>query len=368
MTDVTDDEAYFLWLSRAAGLNSRKALAVMRALPDIGEAFGAPRGIFKNIEGLTDQNIHNIISSRDMENISNYKRELEAEGITFVTINDPSYPSLLKEIYDPPACFYMLGDMPGDALPTVSVIGSRRCSEYGLTVSRKLSRDLARYGVVTVSGMAKGIDSSAHRGALDSGGKTVAVLGCGVDICYPSENKILRGQIIKNGCVISEYPPGTKPIPYNFPMRNRIISGLSLATVVVEAAEKSGTLITAGQALEQGREVFAVPGNITSKLSRGTNGLLKQGAALIESAEDILNLLGVEGNVIDDAKKISGGGYAELKPEEKVVYDLIGQEPCGAAEIIYKTNSQTQTVQYILTMLEIYGLVRKLPGQRYIRS
>jgi len=336
----------------------------MERFPDVTEAFAAPYAEFKNIIGLTEQNIHNIITSRETDAVKGYRDELGKLGIGFLTIADPEYPSLLKEIYDPPVCLYILGEMPDDGAPKVAVIGSRRCSEYGLTVSRRLGCELAEHGVVTVSGMAKGIDSSAHHGVLEGGGKTVAVLGCGADICYPSENKILRERIIKNGCVVTEYPPKTRPAPQNFPMRNRIISGLSLATVVVEAAEKSGTLITSNQALEQGREVFAVPGNVTSKLSRGTNGLIKQGAALVESAGDILNLLGIEREA---ERTANGESDAELKPEERMIYELIGQEPVGAEELIYKSGSQAQTVQYILTMLEIYGRVRKYPGQRYAR-
>jgi len=362
---MTDVNAIILWLSNIEGLGAKKILRILDHFGDPGEILNAPRDEFANIYGLTEINIHNIISSRDDARPEKYTEELHEKNIGFVTILDAAYPSLLKEIYDPPAMFYILGEMPDDSLKKISVIGSRRCSEYGLTVSRKLSRDLASYDIVIVSGMAKGIDASAHRGALDGNGKTVAVLGCGIDICYPSENRVLRSQIIKSGCVISEYPPGTKPMPHHFPARNRIISGLSVATIVVEAAEKSGTLITAGQALEQGREVFAVPGNVTSKLSRGTNGLIKQGAALVEGSDDIVNLLGIDEK---NRKIINGAPNASLKPEEKIIYEMIGHEPVSAPEILFKSGSQAATVQYILTMLEIYGCVRKLPGQRYVRA
>jgi len=364
MADLTSDDKYILWLSRIEGLGGRKILSLLDYFDNISDIFEASPDDFKNIGELSERNVANILSKRDKRLIDVYVQELNDAGADLITIYNPLYPSLLKEIHDPPACFYMLGELPGDGIPKISVIGSRRCSEYGLTVSRKLGRELAERGAVVVSGMAKGIDSSAHRGALDGGGKTVAVLGCGVDICYPAENRILREQIIHGGCVISEYPMGAKPHPSNFPMRNRIISGLSLATVVVEAAEKSGTLITAGQALDQGREVFAVPGNVTSKLSRGTNALIKQGAALVENYADVFNLL----NIPCEEAVVTTHESVQLKPEEKVVYDHIGQEPVNAADIMLKSGGQAQTVQYILTMLEIYGLIRKLPGARYIRA
>ena len=358
-----DNDTYIHWLSRISGLGSRKIFSIMEYFPDLEEVFTAPREKLKNINGLSDQNIHNIISNRG-DLLLKYKSGLDELGIKFITINNPGYPALLKEIYDPPACFYMLGEMPCDTLPKLSIIGSRRCSEYGLTVSRKLAKELAPYNIIIVSGMAKGIDASAHNGTLEGGGKTVAVLGCGVDICYPAENRLLREQIIKNGCVISEYPPGTKPMPSHFPIRNRIISGLSVATVVVEAAEKSGTLITVGQALEQGREVFAIPGNVTSKLSRGTNSLIKQGAALVENYLDILHLLNIEEKRKPEQKTRP---KADLKPEEQKILNFIEEEPISVADIINLSKSTASEVQYILTMLEINGLIQKLPGQRYIR-
>ena len=361
-------DAYVLWLSRIDGLGCKKVLALIEHFPDISDVFTAGRDKLKQADILTEANVEAIVSSRDEQLLTGYISELESAGIGLITINNPKYPALLKEIYDPPVCLYVLGELPDDCFPKISIIGSRRCSEYGLTVARTLGYKLAACDITVVSGMAKGIDASAHRGALEANGKTAAVLGCGVDICYPSENERLRNEIIKNGCLISEFPPKTKPLPQYFPLRNRIISGLSMGTVVVEAAEKSGTLITVGQALDQGREVFAIPGNITSKLSRGTNSLIKQGAALTESYIDILDALGLPdktaSNETDETKPYSG---IQLKPDERLVYDAIGRDPVSQTDIMLQSKSQAHTVQYILTMLEINGYIQKLPGQRYIR-
>jgi DNA processing protein len=215
--------------------------------------------------------------------------------------------------------------------------------------------------------MAKGIDTSAHRGALGAGGKTVAVLGCGADICYPPENRSLYSQIIKNGCVVSEYPPGTKPFAHNFPMRNRIISGLSRAVVVVEAAERSGTLITVDQALEQGREVLAVPGNITSALSAGVNKLLQQGAGLVATGyQDVLNAIGYEEIPLSQSQNPMPD--LQLAPDEKLVYDCIQFNPQSTETLALAAKLGVSEVMGLLTMLEIKGYIKKLPGQRYIRK
>ena len=363
MALIGAEDRYLLWLSGIENLGGRRVLPLLERFGSAEAVCNASRDELKNC-GLNEQHINSVLQHNRTELTDEYARGLDTAGVNLVTINNSTYPALLREIFDPPVCLYVLGELPGDDAPKVSVIGSRRCSEYGLTVSRRMAKDLAANGVVVVSGMAKGIDSSAHIGALEGSGKTVAVLGCGVDVCYPAENKLLRERIINNGCVISEYPLKTPPMAYHFPARNRIISGLSLATVVIEAAERSGTLITAGQALEQGRDVFAVPGNVTSKLSRGTNALIKQGAALVEGSVDILNLLDIPHG--GDVKQATSG-KTDLKPEERVVYDMIGDEPVSVTDIMQKSGSQAQTVQYILTMLEIYGLVEKLSGTRYIR-
>jgi len=274
----------------------------------------------------------------------------------------------LKEIYSPPVGIYVKGILPDDDLDKVSVIGARRCSRYGAGLAYQTGKDLGRANVVVVSGMAKGIDTMAHKGTLDSGGLTIAVLGCGVDICYPSENRELMEVISNKGCLISEYPPGTEPSPHHFPNRNRIISGLSKVLVVVEAGKKSGTLITVDLALESGRSVFAFPGNVTSALSEGTNSLIKQGCYPITESNDILFELGITYNE-DERQTFSKQVASKLSLEEKEIYEqIIDKEPVLAETICRKLHKNIQEVQYILSLLEIAGYIRKIPQAGYIRE
>ncbi|MDR1689625.1 MAG: DNA-processing protein DprA [Clostridiales bacterium] len=363
-------EKVLLWLSITEGITARKVSAILNEFDDPQKLWHAPRERLLETAYISEQLADSMLKERDEAQINAFIKRLSERKISYVTVKDENYPPQLLDIFDPPGVLYYLGELPEsgeNAGPCVSVIGSRRCSEYGLIVSYKLSEDLAARGVVIISGMAKGIDSSAHRGALSAGGKTVAVLGCGADICYPSENRSLYSQIIKTGCVISEYPPGTKPLPHNFPMRNRIISGLSRAVVVVEAAERSGTLITVDQALEQGREVLAVPGNITSELSAGVNKLLQQGAGIIATGyQDVLNAIGYEEIPVLRAQNPKAD--LQLAPKEKLVYDCIQFNPQSVPSLASAANLGANEVTALLSMLEIKGYIKKLPGQRYIRK
>jgi DNA processing protein len=355
---------YELWLSMLYGIGSRKQNALLGYFKTAKEIYNAPVSELRNITWLTDHNIHAIISSRKPSQVEKMQKEMEKSDITYFHINHPDYPELLANITDPPVGIFVMGEMP-DMTYTVGLIGSRRCSEYGLSAARLLAKPLARKGVVIISGMARGIDSMAHKGALEAGGKTVAVLGSGVDICYPSENYRLKNEIVNNGCVISEYPPGTSPHPFHFPARNRIISGLSNVVVVVEAAKKSGTLITVDQAQEQGREVMVVPGNITSKMSEGTNNLIREGAAPVTGHEDILYALGIP---LTEAEGLLVPPPGTLAPDEKVVYDSLTFEPVSFDELTAVTKYPPHVIHYLSAMLEIKGYIKKLPGMRFIRN
>lgn len=357
------DNTYIMWLTRIEGLGSVKVRLLLNKFEKAENIFNADIKTFENLKFLNKNNILSIISMQKKFLLEKYEDELFKKEIRFISIYDKDYPKMLLDIVTPPVGIYILGNLPDESLVKISVIGSRRCSEYGLTMAYKISKDLAKEEVVIVSGMAKGIDSMSHRGALDAKGYTIAVLGCGIDVCYPAENKFLKQRILEKGCIISEYPPGVKPMPGLFPLRNRIISGLSLATLVVEAAEKSGTLITVEQALEQGRDVLAIPGNVTSKLSVGTNRLIKEGACLVTSCTDVLDSIGV----IKNNKSEKKFEDESLAPDEKLVYDCISLVPISVEEIILKLNSQYQIINYVLTILEIKGLIIKLSGQRYIR-
>jgi DNA processing protein len=372
--DILNTLLYLLWLTRVEGVGPVRQKELLRHFSSPLAVYNATRNRLREIAFLTepklsDTNIENILAARDLQPMENILAEAKKKNIQIITLNDDAYPSLLKEISDPPLILYVMGQLPDDDDPKVSIIGSRRCSEYGLTVARKLSEGLAGHHVTVVSGMARGIDSMAHKGALDAGGQTVAVLGCGTDICYPTENWGLRNRILTGGCVLSEYPPTTPPMQSFFPARNRIISGLSAVTVVVEAAKQSGTLITVSQALDQGRDVMAVPGNVTSKLSEGVNELIKDGAGVVTDYEDILRLLHIPMLHIPKRKVPETGSVRqpELAPDEKLVYDSIKFQPIYLDEISDKIDLEMQTIHYILTMLELKGCIEKLPGQRYIR-
>ena len=267
----------------------------------------------------------------------------------------PGYPALLRELHDPPPRLYLRG-APADLLdlPAVAIVGARSCSPYGAQVARELARELGAVGVVVVSGLARGVDGEAHRGALAAGGLTVAVLGCGIDRDYPRAHAQLAGRIAERGAVVSEYPPGVEPSPWRFPARNRIVAGLARATVVVEARERSGALITADFALELGREVFAVPGEITSALSAGTNDLIRQGATPLLAADDVLEALGLERPPPRVPDTLSAGARMLLEPLSETARTL--------DELGRLTGLESGALAAALTELELAGLVASADG------
>ncbi len=282
------------------------------------------------------------------------------ERIRIINREDRAYPGRLLEIPDPPENLYCIGDVKLLEEPSLAVVGSRKCSEYGKQAAMKIGGEAARNNLVVVSGMAKGIDSFGHLGALKAGGKTVAVLGCGVDICYPKENRKLYEQIAAEGLIISELPPGSEPAPYTFPRRNRIISGLSMATVVVEAGTNSGALITAETAAAQGREVFAVPGNITSQYSLGTNKLLVDGARPIAVIDDIFTAMGL-------TPAVSEALLEELGADEQAVYSIIRENGEVTVDYICRALDKTPVfVNGIVTVLEMKGLVAYNLGKIFV--
>jgi DNA processing protein len=273
---------------------------------------------------------------------------------------------LLKQIYDPPPVLYVKGEKYMFNNSSLAVVGSRKSSTYGRNVAISFAKELASMEVNIVSGMARGIDSFAHKGAIDAGGPTTAVLGCGIDIVYPPENEKLMKKIFECGCVISSFPLASPPLSANFPARNRIISGLSLGTIVIEAAKKSGSLITADFALEQGREVFAVPGSIFSPYSRGTHKLIKQGAKLVENIDDILDELFLER--LNNKKEEYNTDLQNLSVIEKAVYELIDYEPTQIEQLISRAQRNSREVNAILTRLELKGYISALPGGYFVRN
>jgi DNA processing protein len=280
------------------------------------------------------------------------------------------YPVNLRNIYDPPKTIYIKGRLRPEDEFAVAIVGSRRASFYGLEQAERFAFELARMGVTVISGMARGIDSAAHRGALKAGGRTIAVIGSGLDNIYPPENKGLAEEITRSGAVITEFSADTKPLAQNFPQRNRIISGLSLGVLVVEAAKNSGALITADFALEQGREVFALPGRIDSGNSFGTNELIKQGAKLVTGVEEIIeDFLAPLGRALSPKQSCGKQELFEFgSSQEEKVYSMISGECVGLDGLLEKTNLEIPEISDILLRLQLRKMIRQLPGKQFVRS
>lgn len=313
----------------------------------------------KNVAALSEA----ILTTGDKAWAEKEMIEAEKHQVKICCYHDPSYPKMLKQIPDSPAVLYIYGDLlPQDDL-SIGVVGTRNASSYGILAAGSLVRDLAEYGITIVSGMARGIDTTAHKEALAAGGRTIAVMGTGIDITYPAENIKLKEQIRNHGAVITEFPFGSPPSKYSFPVRNRIISGLSLGCLVVEAPEKSGALITARMCTDYNREVFAVPGNITSGRSKGCNSLIREGAKPVTCANDILEELNLP--LLTQEKP---DPLINLTSDERQIMKIIADEEISAEMIIQKCDLPSYKVNGILTRLEIAGLLKRFPGGKFVKQ
>ena len=374
------------------GVKSRKYYHALKLIPSLGprrmrtlidyfgspqEAWQAPASSLLKLDRYSRTLVDEVIAYRSGIDPDKAWEDVLKKDVSVVTWDEPVYPSLLKEIHDPPPVLYYRGKPEILRNPSLAIVGSRKHTVYGKEIACKFAAKLAGYGITIVSGMARGIDSWAHKGVLEAEGKTAAVLGCGPDICYPPENRGLKERITECGLVISEFPPGTPPAPQHFPQRNRIISGLSLGTLVVEAGERSGALITAGFALEQGRDVFAIPAGIGSPYSRGCHKLLKDGAKLVETVEDILEELYLplkNEQILAENKSIQHQFQTQQQQiqlsgvsKENKFLDLIPYEPRLLDEIIVESKKSAAEVHVLLLELELMGKVKQLPGKYYIR-
>jgi DNA processing protein len=350
-------------------------------------AFGDPRAVFQASPGALEQHGVPPLVARMLASSPAYEeaqRELERsrkQGCEIVVYNDPRYPVLLRQIFDPPVLLYCRGNIELLSAPGIAVVGARKPTPYGLAVAERLAADLSARGLVVISGLARGVDTAAHKGAVEQGGgRTIAVLGCGIDQCYPSENKRLKAQIEEIGLVISEFPIASFAAPQNFPIRNRLISGLSLGVLVVEAAQYSGSLITARLALEQDREVFCVPGNITNKFSWGPNTLIKQGSKLVMEWRDVMDELpapvrqalmvrmaeGDATNGVAGASEFTEG----LSGVEKSLCELLKVEEALQIDGILDKLPEHSPSEVLagLLELEIKGMARQLPGKNYVKA
>ena len=356
---------YAYWLANVRGVGNVKKHYLTEMVGDARTLYEMPFGELKQLDGLTEEEFKALTSSRRSWNPDQEWMHLVESGIGFVSPGHINYPKRLRNISGAPYALYYLGKLPEEERKTVAIVGARGRSTYGSEVARHLAQELSSHGVTVVSGMACGIDTDAHNGALEGESDTYAVLGCGVDICYPRQNRYLYQRIMERGGILSEYPPGTQPLPAFFPERNRIISGLSDCVVVVEAKERSGSLITADFAMEQGKDVYAVPGRITDRLSGGCNRLIKQGAGIVQSVEDFLADLDIftENNChqLDFRKNL-------LEKDERLVYSLTDFRPVSLGTLVDKTGFSILRLLEILEKLESLGLIKETFTNYYVRS
>lgn len=358
------EKAILCRLHGISGLGSASLFKIKEVFGSFRLCFEADR---KELDAsfLTAEIVDKIIALRRGDPLK-YLDDLKNRGIEVVTIDEDQYPILLSKISKPPYILYYRGDISIANKFCLAIVGARNCTVYGKKVARDLASSLSAENIVVVSGMARGIDTEAHMGALDAAGKTVAVLGSGVDIVYPRENKVLYDNLVEKGLVMTEFSPGTRPEPGNFPIRNRIISGLSKGIIVVEAQKRSGALITADAALEQGRDVFAVPGAITSSLSEGCNNLIKQGACLVTCYQDILQEY-YEFTPKAVRQECQEQELLLLDTEEELVIQCIGYDPSHMDEILSATGLSVGQLSTILLQLELRGLIKSLPGRYWVR-
>jgi DNA processing protein len=370
----------WLALSLTEGLGPRRGRGLVEHLGSVQNVF---RASLTELEaaGIRAVSAQSLATGRSIELAQDELGRATAAGVSVVCIEESSYPAQLKQIYDPPLILYVRGNVEAITQPGIAVVGTRHPTPYGLGMAERLSCDLATRGLVIFSGLARGVDAAAHRGAIHAKGRTVAVFGTGVDIIYPKENTLLTEQIVAmGGALISEFPMNTFAAPQNFPIRNRVISGISIGVLVIEAAEYSGTRITSRCALEQNREVFAVPGNVTNKNSWGPNTLIKQGAKLTATWEDIweelpppvrLALTPATGDESQTAQTASLFGETELPPHERKILKLLkADEATHIDEIVERLETELSSSEIFAALfeLELAGKVRQMPGKNFVKS
>ena len=357
---MDNPKLYWVGFNLVKGIGSVRFKALLDFFGSPALAWQAPGDALLNA-GLSPKIIENLQKIRSQVSLEQVWNRIAAQGIEVLTWDDPSYPTMLKEIDQPPPVLYMRGSLQPTDEWAVAVVGTRRITPYGRQVAEEVASALAQSGITVVSGLAIGVDTFAHQAAIKAGGRTLAVLGSGVDVIYPNSNRRLADEIITQGALLSDYAPGTGPEASNFPPRNRIISGLARAVVVVEAGETSGALITASFANEQGRDVFAVPGSIYGPQSKGTNRLIQQGAAPLLSPQDVLEAINVTMIVEHKAARV----VLPSDPLEAALHKILSAEPMHVDDILQKSNLPIEKVSATLTMMELKGMVRQVGGMQY---
>ncbi len=355
------DIKYWVGFSLIPGIGRVKLTQLENYCSSLETAWQAAPADLKQ-SGLDTSSIHAITSWRPKISLEAEMEKLDRYGVKVLTYHDSDYPSRLREIYDYPPLLYVRGSLLPEDEWCLAVVGTRRATVYGRQVTEEIVADLARSKITIVSGLARGIDSVAHHSALDSGGRSLAVFACGLDTVYPSENANLARSIIQQGALISEYPLGTRPRAENFPRRNRIMSGLSLGVLIIEAGETSGAMITAHLALEQNREVFAIPGSILSPASRGTNHLIQEGAKLVRDYTDILEEL----NLMTVARQIEMKEVLPSSDTESLLLKQLCAEPTHIDEVCRSSGLPVSTVSSTLAMIELKGLVKQVGTMNYV--
>jgi len=370
-----EPEASLSWLAMTMtpGIAARLSARLLRE-------FGSPEGVFRaTLTGLEACNLPAPAAQAIFKKQTFWRAEKEVAairriGCRLVTWKEPEYPQSLLQIYDPPVLLYVRGDAGILNSPSLSIVGTRRPTIYGTQITERMGRELAKRGLVIVSGLARGVDAIAHHGATEVGGRAIGVLGTGIDVCYPKENKKLFEKVLERGAILSELPTGSHPMPENFPVRNRIIAGMPLGVLIVEGKQYSGSLITARLAMEFGREVFGVPGNVTQEMSFAPNQLIKQGAKLVTNAEDVIEELPtpvraalVQAEAVDSEQRnlLAAEG---LSPTEKKIYELLSAEESRHIDDLVETSGlNSSEVLATLFDLEMKGIIRQLPGKQFTK-
>lgn len=351
-----EDIVYSYWLANISGVGSRTIRQLYKYCGSAKTIYHLSGSELKKLYGVSERAAERIYDSKRSWDVDREWDKLQERGISFLSMEQAAYPGRLREIYDPPYGIYYIGALPSEKQRTAGIVGARDCSAYGKKAALRVGKCLAANGMAIISGMARGIDGYGHEGALGGGGKTYAVLGCGVNVVYPQEQRLLYERIVQNGGVISEYPPDMQPKPGFFPARNRIISALSDVVIIIEAKEKSGSLITADCALDQGKDIYAVPGRMDDALSAGCNRLIRQGAGILLSPDDLVSELSL----------LPGKNKLPLEKSERLVYSCLGLHPKSIEEISEETALDFVTITELLFGMEEKGLVREAWQNHYI--
>lgn len=355
-----------IWLN-SLNIGNRVIERIMKQVPQLVDLWELPSDKLYNLKGINNKIIDKIISNRKEDCLKRLCYLIDEQNIDVITIFDKDYPKKLYNIYDNPKVLYLRGKITEEDDLAIAVVGSRKATSYGKWATEKFVEELVKLDITIVSGLALGIDGIAHNKALEGNGRTIGVLGNGLDTIYPKKNGNLYREVPKSGALVTEYFLGVPPLAYNFPQRNRIISGLSLGVIVIEAKEKSGSLITAHHALDQGKEVFALPGNINSIFSKGTNKLIKDGAKLIMDIDDIIEEV-YELQLKIKTKKEESIDYSQFSPLELKVIECIKEGPIHSDSIALNTRLDISTVNSILTILELKGVIKEMTGRVFTLS